>query len=230
MVVVLPNNKYWSHAMYPRIKPNRNGINLFLSKLASTIVDRASEAIASQLETEVSRYLYRQPGQRRSTVSAFSQASCQRCGSQRAADFTRNGYRQRQLVTSYGVLRLRLPRVRCQCGDSVKIPFAILKPYQRIWTDLIRQIGRWADLGLSLRQMQYEIGEQIGTQVGLRCLNQAVHQVEIRPDIQLSTVPAIVLLDAIWVSVLEDSGQRQFDSLGRQRAVKVRQKVCALIA
>ena len=46
-------------------------------------------------------------------------------------------------------------------------PFSIVEPYQRLWTDLLAQIGRWAGLGLSLRQMQTEIGEQMQSQVGL---------------------------------------------------------------
>ena len=43
------------------------------------------------------------------------------------------------------------------------------------------RIGPWADLGLSLRQMQAEIGEQIGTQMGLRTLNEQVQAVSIAP-------------------------------------------------
>ena len=52
-----------------------------------------------------------------------------------------------------------------------------MRPYQQIWDDVLIQIGRWADLGLSLRQMQAEIGEQSQTQVGLSTLNQVVNDV-----------------------------------------------------
>ena len=56
------------------------------------------------------------------------------------------------------------------------IPFSILTPYQHLWEDVLAQIGRWADYGLSLRQMQQAIGDQLHTQVGLRKFNAVVQQ------------------------------------------------------
>ena len=35
-------------------------------------------------------------------------------------------------------------------------PFSILRPSQQIWADIELQVDRWANLGLSLRQMQTE--------------------------------------------------------------------------
>ncbi|MCY3832750.1 MAG: transposase [Chloroflexi bacterium] len=175
-------------------------------------------------------WLYRQPYQRRSQVSGHTRAICQRCGSQEASDFLRNGRRPRQLVTEYGVLRFWLPRLRCQCHGSVRIPFSILKPYQQIWEDVTEQIGRWADLGLSLRQMQAEIGEQMGAQVGLRTLNQEAQALRMSPDLELTRCPPVVMLDAIWMTLLADTGQTKADSRQRQRPVKARRKVCVLVA
>lgn len=142
----------------------------------------------------------------------------------------RNGWRPRQLVTGYGVLRFGLPRVRCQCNGSVKIPFSILKPYQQIWDDVTEQIGRWADFGLSLRQMQAEIGEQFGTQVGLRTLNEQVQAVNRPAALELTSCPPVVMLDAIWMTLLADTGKTRADSRQRQRPVKARRKVCVLVA
>ena len=230
MLVVLAKQKNWGHVMYSRIKQQGYGINSFLSELRIKVADSACQAIESQLESEVDVWLYRQAYQRRWRVSRRSQARCQRCGSQRASDFMRNGYRWRQLVTDYGVLRFRLPRVRCHCHGSVKIPFSILKPYQQIWDDVCNRIGRWADLGLSLRQMQEEIGEQIGTQVGLRSLNKHVQAVSKPTMLELTSCPPVVMLDAIWVTLLESSGKTRADSRQRQRPVKARRKVCVLVA
>ena len=128
--------------MYSRIKHQGYGIKSFLSELGSQLTDKACQLIESQLESEVDVWLYRQPYQRRSQVSRQSQASCQSCGSQRAGDFMRNGHRPRQLVTCYAVLRFWLPRVKCQCNGSVKIPFSILKPYQQIWDDVNGELIR----------------------------------------------------------------------------------------
>ena len=216
--------------MYFRIKHQGYGIKSFFSKLTGELSDKARQMIESQLKTDVCERLYRQPYQRRSQVSRQSQATCQRCGSQQASDFMRNGGRVRQLVTGCGVLRFRMPRVICRCGGSVAIPFSILKAYQRIWDDVIEQIGRWANLGLSLRQMQEEIGEGIGTQVGLRTLNEYVHAVNMPAALELTSCPPVVMLDAIWVTLLEDTGKTRADSRQRQRPVKARRKVCVLVA
>jgi transposase-like protein len=133
-------------------------------------------------------------------------------------------------VTTLGVLNFWLPRVVCECGGSVTIPFAILQPYQRIWDDVVVQVARWADLGLSLRQMQAAIGEQWATQIGLRKLNQLVQAVELPMAIELTSVPPIIMLDAIWVTLLTDTETAQRDRLQRQRQVKAKQKVCVLVA
>ena len=55
------------------------------------------------------------------------------------------------------------------------------KACQQIRDDVCDRIGRWADLGLGLRQMQREIGEQIGTQTGLRTLNEHLQAVGMAP-------------------------------------------------
>ncbi len=216
--------------MYSRIKHQGYGIHSFLPELMGELADKARQLIESQLETEVCERLYRQPYQRRSQVSRQSQATCQRCGSQQAGDFMRHGSRARQLVTGYGVLSFRMPRVICCCGGSVRIPFSILSPYQRIWVDVRDRISRWADLGLSLRQMQEEIGAGIGTQMGLRTLNEQVQAVRLAPALELRSCPPVVMLDAIWVTLLADSGKTRADKHHRQRSVKARRKVCVLVA
>ena len=216
--------------MYTRITQPVNCFQSFFADLRAKLAATASQMIESQLEQEVTMRLYRQAYQRRSQVSRKSQATCQACGSQQAGDFVRNGHRRRQLVTVFGVLTIWLPRVRCKCNGSVKIPFSILKPYQQIWDDVCDHIGRMADVGLSLRQMQAEIGAQCGTQVGLRTLNREAQAVWLHPAMPLTSCPPVVMLDAIWLTLLEDTGQSKVDSRQRQRPVKARRKVCVLVA
>lgn len=157
-------------------------------------------------------------------------AICTRCGSRQVQHFSRNGHRPRQLVTTYGVVTFWLPRVVCQCGGSVTMPFSILTPYQRLWDDVLEQIGRWASFGLSLRHMQSEIGNQAHTQVGLRKLNEVVQDVPNPVPVELTSVPPIIMLDAIWVTLLQDTGETQKDKIGRKQRVKSRNKVCILVA
>lgn len=213
-----------------RINGHTDPINSFLSELQAKIVQWVQREIEIQLEAEVDMWLYRCHHERRAKVDRRSQAICQRCGTHHAHNFSRNGHRKRQLVTGYGVITFWLPRVVCQCGGSVTIPFTIIQPYQRLWTDVVTQVDRWARLGLSLRQMQDEIGAQMQTQVGLRKLNAIVHDVVEPPALTLTSVPPIIMFDAIWVTLLETTPAHQKDTLNRRRTVKKRRKVCVLVA
>ena len=213
-----------------KINETGQGIQAFFSDLQAVLQDQVTRMIEKRLEQEVSTWLYRGHYARRHQVKRQSQAKCQKCGSQKAIQFMRNGYRERTMVSQFGVIHYRLPRVRCVCGGSVHIPFSIVKPYQQIWDDGVAQVHRWADLGLSLRQMQTEIGEQWGTQVGLRTLNQVVHDVAQPTEISLSSIPPVVMLDAIWLTLLTPIGETQPDRRKRQRAVKKKQKTCVLVA
>jgi len=213
-----------------KINQNTAEIKSFLDDIYLHFNQLLAQSIEDQLESDVKMWLYRAPHERRKGVCRVSQAQCQRCGSHKAQDFRRNGHRKRQMVTGVGVVDFWLPRVVCQCGGSVDIPFSILRPYQQIWSDVELQVDRWADLGLSLRQMQGELGHHSQTQVGLRTLNQMVNQHDSVTTIELSSVPPVVMLDAIWVTLLQPTADAKPDSLKRVRQVKSRHKVCVLVA
>lgn len=70
-----------------------------------------------------------------------------------------------------------LPRVRRQCGGSVKVDFgSLLQPYQRTSADMDAQIQRWSGMAVSLRQMRQALTRlQIGA-LALRTLNERLHQ------------------------------------------------------
>jgi len=206
-------------------------INEFVRKLKAELGDWMSRRIEDQLETEVEAWLHRRPHERRQGMERRGTgAVCCRCATRHAQAFSRNGHRPRQLVTTVGVLTFWLPRVVCDCGGSVHIPFSILSPYQRWWQDVVEQVDRWANLGLSLRQMQHEIGDQMHTQVGLRTLNNRVQTVAEPVEMTLTSVPPIIMLDAIWVTLLAPTGTSQEDKIGRQRVMKVGEQVCILVA
>jgi len=205
-------------------------VNQLVTGIQQETARLAQQRINEQLEAEVGLWLCRERHQRRHTVTGKGQAVCQRCGTREVKRFSRNGHRRRQLLTTFGVLTIRQPRVVCECGGSVRMPFTVLAPRQRWWEDLTAKIHRWAEWGMSLRQMQTEIGDTLATPVGLRKLNSCVHQVTPPTSIELSSVPPIVMLDAIWVTLLTDTDQHQVDALGRQRSVKTRQKMCVLVA
>ena len=160
------------------------------------------------------------------------EGKCCRCGSRASHRFSRNGFRERRLLTRWGVLMIHLPRVRCECGGSVRLGFDdLLRPYQRVWDDVDAQIQRWAAMALSLRQMRRELrGWHIGP-LALRTLNQRLHQlIHLDSDRDSDEVPPILQVDAIWVTQLRPNGKVRRDSKGRKRPVKGRFKRPVFIA
>lgn len=213
-----------------KIPPTVQNFKQFFSSLRHEMGQFVVKRIEQQLEVEASAWLQRGYHERRTGSRRQTQACCQRCGSRTAARFSRNGHRPRQMVTSFGVLSYWLPRAVCECGGSVRLPFSIVQPHQRLWDDVVTQIGRWADLGLSLRQMQTEIGDQLGAQVGLRKLNEVVQSVPQPTALTLTSVPPVILLDAIWVDLLTPTAILETDAVGRQRPLKAEGDVCILVA
>jgi len=99
------------------INENLSGFKSFLDQLKEELCRLVTRRIEQQLEADVSARLYRAMHQRRGELGSRSTSMvCRRCGSRHARDFSRNGHRQRQMVTRYGVITFWLPRVVCGCG------------------------------------------------------------------------------------------------------------------
>jgi transposase-like protein len=203
----------------------------FLDTLREKVKRQVEQEINQALEDEASEYLGRGHHERRDEMNhRQTQATCPRCGSRHQRDFSRNGYRSRQLVTLWGILHVWLPRVKCQCGGSVRLDFGLLRPYQRFWDDVVMRIGQWAEHALSLRQMQTELNDSLQTSVGLRKLNECLQAIKQPLAVPLTSVPPVLMLDAIWVTVLRPTGEYKKDKRGRVRAVKQKHKVAVLVA
>ena len=157
---------------------------------------------------------------------------CSRCGSRASHRFSRNGFRERHLLTLWGAIAIYLPRVRCVCGGSVQIDFGgLLRPYQRVWDDVDAQIQRWGALALSLREMRRELEHLHIGLLSLRTLNQRLHDlVHLDPDHDSEEVPPILQVDAIWVTQLRPNGKVRRDRKGRKRVVKGRFKCPVFVA
>ena len=161
------------------------------------------------------------------------EGTCCRCGSSRSQLFSRNGFRSRRpLSTEWGEWSLELPRVRCECGGSVKIDFGdLLRPYQRLGDDVDAQIQRWGSMAVSLRQMRQELRHTYIGPLALRTLNNRLHQlINLDPNREAEDVPPILQIDAIWVTLLRPNGEVRRDRKGRKRPVKGRFKCPVLIA
>jgi len=158
--------------------------------------------------------------------------ACPKCRRVQSRHFSRNGSRPRRLLTRWGEVPLRWPRLVCQCGGSITLDLDDwLPPYQRIGSDVDAQIQRWGAISLSLRDMQREVAHSYIGVLGLRTLLKRLHQLQsLTPGPDERATPPIVQMDAIWFTQLCATGQWRTDSRGRHRPVKSRRKRCLLIA
>jgi hypothetical protein len=159
-------------------------------------------------------------------------ARCCRCGSCLSLHFSRNGSRKRILSFLDFTLTLRLPRVVCECGGSVRLDFGgLVRPYQRLADEVDDRIRRWAGLCLSLRQMQLELRHLHIGPLGLSTLLTRLHQLrDLTPEVTPAVTPPVLQVDAIWLTQLRPNGRVRRDAKGRKRAVKGRFKRPLLIA
>lgn len=186
------------------------------------------------LEAAVTVLLGRDPYVRRAQVRHWVEQSgqCAKCRSRESRRFSRNGSRVRTLQCRDFTFHLRLPRVICVCGGSVRLDFGgFLRPYQRLDDDIDEQIARWASLGLSLRKMQRELRYMRLGPLSLHTLSARLHRLQaLDPDRDPADVPPIVQVDAIWATQVRPTGQFRRDRQGRRRPVKQRTKRPILMA
>ena len=222
------------------ILPERRSVNgrTILQKVTTEAYDflghLMSTRLNSQLDKAVDHLLARGRYDRRGGVPYFREqvGACLRCGSHHCDHFSRNGHRPRTLNRWDCELQLRLPRVVCQCGGSVKLDFAgLIRPYQRLGDDLDAQIQRWGAMSVSLREMRAELTHSRLGPLGLRTLMERLHDLQaLTPDLDASQVPPILQIDAIWFTELQPTETTQADAAGRQRVGKKGQKRPLFIA
>jgi hypothetical protein len=203
-------------------------------ELADSLAGAATRHINEELDRVVEEGLGRGWHDRREKIKGRGLFECQRCGSRWRKQFTRNGYRKRELSLVIGRLQINLPRVVCSCGGSVRLNLAGLRPWQRLGEDVKALVQHWSALAYSLRQMKNEIDEAWQTSVGLQTLNRRFHAlVKDTPVWQtewLKEVPPVVMMDAVWVTVMCPTQKVKKDKLGRRRRVKKRMKLPIMIA
>jgi len=209
-----------------REKDRVKGREMLMDALAtahSELLRAVSQEISSLLVQAIHSLLHRLFHQRRThlAIGAEAQGQCQRCKSKAVRDFTRNGYRQRSLLTPLGWIEFWLPRVRCRCGGSVAYDLAgLVRPYQRI-SDLVdEQIQRWYRMGMSLRQLQQALDKSYIGPLALRTLLLRIQQSA--PHTRSGSVPPVVQVDAIWVTQVLPNGRTHCDRKGRTRMSKGR--------
>jgi hypothetical protein len=131
-------------------------------------------------------------------------------------------------------VRVRVPRVGCLCGGTVPLEFATLGRYERGWGDVQERARELTGLCLSLRDAREVLAGQSGRVVARSTLNGWVHQAAALAEAlragPLERVPAVVLLDGLWLTLLGPTGEAFVDRQGRRRPRVKRRKVVLLVA
>ncbi len=204
-----------------------------LAEAHTAVVTALGARMSHLLVKDVAEVLGREPYERRGHVRYDVEGGeCQRCHSRESRRFSRHGGRIRTVMTKWGELRIRWPRVRCECGGCVKLNLVgWLEPYQRLDTEVDILIQRLGGLCLSLRQMRCELAHTHIGLLSLRTLNVRLHQLQaLTPDVDAADVPPVIQVDGFYVTQLRPNGEVRKDAKGRKRPVKGRYKRCVLVA
>jgi transposase-like protein len=114
------------------------------------------------------------------------------------------------------------------------MPYQIIRARQRIWDDLEWEIRAEYGWGMSLRWIKAKEDAKLKGSLGLRTLNQCVHQlakgIPVWRSRELDSFPPIIRVDGIWITLLKRTGAKKKDAKGRIRHVKEKQRVPVLVA
>jgi putative transposase len=165
--------------------------------------------------------------------------ACRGCGCRDANQFTRDGHYQRSREPGWGHLSgLRVPMVECQnCQHDVVVEWTILEKFKRYWLDLDQKVLFGTGLCQSLRQMSQEWSSVLGASVGLRTINERINKIQTLIEVErkkpLASVPSVIQLDGIWLSLQTQTNEEatiKFDRRGRQRHKRTGKRMVVLVA
>jgi putative transposase len=157
---------------------------------------------------------------------------CRKCGTHQRVMFCRDGTWPRFLATLYGVICLHLTRIRCDCGGFVSVCYPGFTPYARRHEGLQRRIYGLMGMGLSLRQVRLSLGAD-GIRISAATVAKELGVVADRSQEQFgkgNAAPGVVLLDAIWVWMAEETGAKVTNTRNQQRPQKKVKKKPLLVA
>lgn len=206
-----------------------------MSEIEGTLPKYIGRLLEACLDEEVTHFLGRKNYQRRRHAKQkITSAQCKKCQSRDRQDFRRNGHYSRGLATTYGHIRVGMPQLECKCGGHVTYQFKTILPCQRMGVDVKAFVEQEYKSGASYRQIKAKLDERLHSSVGLRTLNQQVLKLGLEEAWceawDKGSAPPVIRLDAIWLTVMFQTGAKEKDSLGRLRPVKSARKVPILAA
>jgi transposase-like protein len=204
-------------------------------QIDAILPDLTRQAFEQALQEEVTALLGREKGERRDLADTTQvEASCNRCQTRYRAKFSRDGFYPRSLLTCEVWVQIKVPRLCCVCGGMVDFASAYLEPYGRIWFDLEERTRELAGLCLSLRDAVEVLAWRNGQPLAISTLNQRVlHTADLAAAFhqgRIERVPAVVMLDGIWLKVLLPTADEDTDTRGRRRKRSKLQKYPVLVA
>lgn len=131
----------------------------------------------------------------------------------------RSGSYTRQVLTSYGrIPDVRVPKLRFGNRDR---DWHILTRYQRLQNHSLDQLLYLYSLGLSLRDLQEALCILFGDTLSRHAVNRVSEQVESQMTAwrlqPIPQTPPVLIVDGVWVTVLEPTGKRFTDRSGHSR-------------
>jgi putative transposase len=192
------------------------------ARIDGAIAELVRGIVEAALAEEVTALLGRGERERRRQDDETEVAArCNRCGTQRRSRFYRAGTYRRTLLSFETWTELRVPRVSCVCRGMVDVEFVQLVPYGRRWGDLEERARELAALCVPLRDTVRVLAWRNGQPLSLTTVNGIVNEAArlhaAWAAAPLERVPAVVLLDGLWLKVLEPTGETYRDRRGRLR-------------
>lgn len=180
------------------------------------------ESIEEALQGEVTALLNRAKGERRDPRDlTVVEGCCNRCKTRYRSRFYRDGSYPRSLLSLDVWGQIRVPRISCVCGGMVDFEFVQLVPYGRLWFDVEERARELAGLCVSLRDSVQVLAWGSGQPVSIGTLNRLVNRAgELAKAFHsgpLDRVPGVVMLDGVWLKLLEPTGEKYKDRKGRTR-------------
>jgi len=193
------------------------------------------EMFTGALDDQVTTLLGRSKGQHRAQMTPQpTTLRCINCGRQQTLDFVRKGYYERSQLTLWGSIDVAVPRVECTCGHCPPVAFGVLSAYDRLWSDADSMIMGLVSWSVSLRTIGAVVQLQSGQVISIGTTQRRVKRVAALAAVQmrekLTASPPVVVLDALWGSMMVDTGETKKDKRGRLRRVKRGKKIPLLVA
>jgi putative transposase len=162
--------------------------------------------------------------------------ACHRCGSILACDFERNGHYERGVQTTIRQLdNVQVPMLRCtKCGAAADAEFSVLRKHKQLWLDVDAEaIFCYGQAG-GTRRIAEQVGQQLGWPIGhssvVRRVREVVNHLHDWQHQPVEEPPDVLMVDGIWFSVQQPTGERYTDSAGRSRPITERVQRVAIVA